>query len=250
MPEPVRLAQRVAEVAGCSRGDAELYVQNGWVMVDGRVVEAPNHPITDESVTLADDARLEPAEPATILLHKPAGYDTIQGRRPAAALVTPDSHWADDPSGVRLLQRHFLRLTPLVPLDAEASGLMVFSQDGRVWRRLTEDAAEIEHEYLVEVSGEIAPYGLNRLNHGLAYGGRELPPCKVSWQNETRLRFAIKDVRNGQLRDMCAQVGLDVVSIRRLRIGRIPLGRTSLLPGPEGVMPPGQWRYLPVGEKF
>jgi 23S rRNA pseudouridine2604 synthase len=245
MPDPVRLANRVAELAGCSRADAELYIQNGWVSVDGRVVEAPNRPVTDELVALADDARLEPAEPATVLLHKPAGYDAIQGRRPAAALVTPATHWPDDPSGVRLLQRHFLRLTPLVPLDAEASGLMVFSQDGRVWRRLTEDAAEIEHEYLVEVRGDAGPYGLARLCRGLSYGGRELPPCKVSWQNETRLRFAIKDVRNGQLRDMCAQVGLEVVSIRRLRIGRIPLGK-----GPEGAMPPGQWRYLPVGEKF
>jgi len=245
MPEPVRLAHRVAELAGCSRDDAALYIQNGWVLVDGVVVEAPNHPIAGESVTLADDARLEPAEPATILLNKPAGFHTIDGSRPAAALVKPATHWADDPSGVRLLQRHFLRLTPLVPLDAEASGLMVLSQDGRVWRRLTEDAAEIEHEYVVEVSGEIAPYGLARLNHGLSYGGRALPPCKVSWQNENRLRFAIKDVRNGQLRDVCAQVGLEVVSIRRLRIGRIPIGR-----GPEGAMPPGQWRYLPVGEKF
>ena len=245
MTEPVRLAQRVAELTGCPRGDAELYIQNGWVSVDGRVVEAPNHPVTDERVTLADDARLEPAEPATILLHKPAGYDAILERRPAAALVTPASHWADDPSGVRLLRRHFLRLTPLVPLDTEASGLMVFSQDGRVWRRLTEDAAEIEHEYLVEVRGDPAPYSLRKLNHGLSYGGRELPPCTVSWQNETRLRFAIKDVRNGQLRDMCAQVGLEVLSIRRLRIGRIPIGK-----GPEGAMPPGQWRYLPAGEKF
>jgi 23S rRNA pseudouridine2604 synthase len=166
------------------------------------------------------------------------------------ALVTPATHWAHDPSEIRVLQRHFQRLTPLVPLDAEASGLMVFSQDGRVWKRLTEDAAEIEHEYLVEVRGDIGPYGLHELKQGLSYGGRELPPCKVSWQNETRLRFAIKDVRNGQLRDMCAQVGLDVVSIRRLRIGRIPLGRTPLLSGPEGALPPGQWRYLPVGEKF
>jgi 23S rRNA pseudouridine2604 synthase len=245
MPESVRLAQRVAELAGCPRGDAELYVQNGWVSVDGVVVEAPNHPVTDERVTLADDARLEPAEPATILLHKPAGYDAIQGRRPAAALVKPETHWADDASGMRLLQRHFLRLTPLVPLDSEASGLMVFSQDGRVWRRLTEDAAEIEQEYLVEVRGDPGPYGLAKLSRGLSYGGRELAPCKVSWQSETRLRFAIKDVRNGQLRDMCAQVGLEVLSIRRLRIGRIPLGK-----GPEGAMPPGQWRYLPVGEKF
>ena len=245
MSEPVRLAHRVAELAGCSRDDASLYIQNGYVLVDGVVVEAPNHPITGESVTFADDARLEPAEPATILLHKPAGFHAIKGSRPAAALVTPASHWPDDPSGVRVLQRHFLRLTPLVPLDAEASGLMVLSQDGRVWRRLTEDAAEIEHEYVVEVSGEIAPYGLARLNHGLSYGGRALPPCKVSWQNENRLRFAIKDVRNGQLRDLCAQVGLEVVSIRRLRIGRIPIGK-----GPEGAMPPGQWRDLPAGEKF
>lgn len=240
-----RLAHRLAELTGCSRADAELYVQNGWVSVDGRVVEAPNHPVGEETVTLAADATLEPAEPATILLHKPAGFDALRGPRPAASLVTPDSHWADDSSGVRVLQRHFLRLTPLVPLDAEASGLMVFSQDGRVWRRLTEDAAQIEHEYLVEVRGELAPYALRKLDHGMVLDGRTLPPCKVSWQNETRLRFAIKDVREGQLRAMCAQVGLEVVSIRRLRIGRIPIGK-----GPEGAMPPGQWRYLPVGEKF
>ena len=237
-----RLAHRLAELAGCSRADAELYIQNGWVSVDGHVVEAPNHPVEGERITLADDARLEPAEPATILLHKPAGVDALHG---AAALVTPDTRWAGDPSGVRLLQRHFHRLTALAPLDKDASGLMVFTQDGRVWRRLTEDAAAIEHEYLVEVRGEPAPYSLRKLNHGLVVDGRELPPCKVSWQNETRLRFAIKDVREGQLRAMCAQVGLEVVTIRRLRIGRIPIGKR-----PEGAMPPGQWRYLPAGEKF
>lgn len=245
MSVPVRLAHRVAELFGCSRADAEQYIQNGWVSVDGQVVEAPQHPVTDEAVTLHSDARLEPVEPATVLLHKPPGFDAISGRRAAAALVKPETHWADDPSRVRILQRHFQRLTPLVSMDADASGLMVFTQDGRVWRRLTEDGDSIEHEYLVEVSGEIGPYGLRKLNHGLSYGGRELPPCKVSWQNENRLRFAIKGAQGGQLRDMCQQVGLKVVSIRRLRIGQIVLGK-----GPDGAMPPGQWRYLPVGEKF
>jgi 23S rRNA pseudouridine2604 synthase len=117
---------------------------------------------------------------------------------------------------------------------------MVLTQDGRVWRRLTEDADSIEHEYIVEVSGEIGPWGLKRLNHGLRYRGREIPPCKVSWQNEIRLRFAIKNAQPGQLRDMCAQVGLGVVAIRRIRIGKVPLGK----------MPVGTWRYFPVGEKF
>jgi len=240
MPDPVRLAKHLADLARCSRIDAERYIKNGWVSVDGRVVEDPAYPVSTETVTLDPDAQLDAVEPATILLHKPAGFDTISGRNAAAKLVQPETRWADDPSGVQLLERHFHRLTPLVPLDADASGLMVLTQDGRVWRRLTEDRDEIEQEFVVEVSGNIAPYGLLKLNHGLHYGGRALPPCKVSWQNEIRLRFALKGVQGGQLRDMCAQVGLDVVAIRRLRIGKVSLAK----------MPVGTWRYYPAGERF
>ena len=240
MSDPVRLAKQVSDLARCSRLEAEQYIKGGWVTVDGRVVEDPAHPVSTETVTIDPSAQLEAVEPATILLHKPVGYDTISGRKAAAGLVQPETRWDEDPSGVRLLERHFHRLTPLVPLDAEASGLMVLTQDGRVWRRLTEDGDEIEQEFLVEVSGDIGPYGLRKLNHGLHYNGRALPPCKVSWQNEIRLRFALKGVQGGQLRDMCKQVGLDVVAIRRLRIGKVPLAK----------MPVGAWRYLPTGEKF
>jgi 23S rRNA pseudouridine2604 synthase len=245
MPDPVRLAQRVVQLHGCTRAEAEQYIRNGWVTVDGITVEAPQHRVSDERVALDPAARLEPVEPATILLHKPAGFDAIAGPKPAAALVTPATRWAEDPSGVRPLQRHLHRLVAYVPLDVEASGLVVLTQDGRVQRRFEEQGDLIEHEYVVEVAGELAPYGLHKLAHGLAFNGRALPPCKVSWQNETRLRFAIKGVQNGQLRDMCAQVGLAVISIRRLRIGRIGLGK-----GADGVMPPGAWRYLPPGERF
>lgn len=245
MSTPVRLSHRLAELVGCSRAEAEQYIENGWVRVDGTVVEKPNFKVADEQIMLDADAKLEAVEPATILLHKPAGFDAIDGIKLASELVNPASRWADDPSDVRLLHRHFHRLVPLVSLDTQASGLMVLTQDGRVQRRLTEDADLIEHEYLVEVSGELAPYGLQRLVVGLEFDGRKLPPCKVSWQNETRLRFAIKGVRDGMLVEMCKQVGLSVVSIRRLRIGRIPLGK-----GPEGAMPPGAWRYLLVGERF
>ena len=240
MSEPIRLSKRVAALRECSRADAERYVEGGWVSVDGVVVDQPQHKVTTEVVTIDADASLKPLEPATLLLHKPQGFDAISGSNPAANLVTAESRWGDDPSDVRALKRHLANLTPLIPLDREASGLIVLTQDGRVWRRLTEDGDEIEHEYIVEVSGEIAPWGLRRLNPGLSYEGRELPPCTVSWQNEVRLRFAIKAVQGGQLRAMCKQVGLDVVSIRRLRIGRISLGK----------MPEGQWRYLPANERF
>ena len=240
MSKPVRLSKHLAELTGCSRSEAEQYITGGWVCVDGRVVEDPAYPVSGELVKLDPDARLEAVEPATMLLHKPVGFDTISGPKPAAELVRTGTRWPEDPSGVRLLQRHFHNLTPLMPLETEASGLMVLTQDGRVWRRLTEDHDQIEQEFVVEVSGDIAPYGLHKLNHGLRYGGRALEPCKVSWQNEIRLRFAIKGPQGGQLRDMCAQVGLQVVAIRRIRIGKISLAK----------MPVGTWRCLPVGERF
>lgn len=240
MTTPERLSKRVAALAGCSRSEAEQYIEGGWVSVDGVVIERPQHKVTTESVEIAPEAKLQAAEPATILLHKPAGVDAIEGESPALALVTPETHWEDDPSDMRVLKRHFHRLTPLMPLDRDASGLLVLTQDGRVWRRLTEDAASIEQEYVVEVAGEIAPDGLQKLNHGLSYYTRALPACKVSWQSEQRLRFAAKGVQPGQLRNVCEQVGLQVVAIRRLRIGKIPLGK----------MPVGQWRYLPVSERF
>jgi 23S rRNA pseudouridine2604 synthase len=125
-------------------------------------------------------------------------------------------------------------------LSAEDSGMVVVSQDGRMLSFLKERSPTLEQEYVVDVSGELAPYGLARLAHGLSYRGWPLPPCKVSWQSETRLRFAIKPVQPGQLRDMCAQVGLQVTAIRRLRIGRVAMGKLA----------PGQWRYLAPDERF
>lgn len=236
MPEPIRLARRVVELTGCSRSEAEQYIEGGWVTVDGETIEAPQHPVTDERVEIDPGAELGASEPATLLLNKPAGLDW----KDAAALATPDTHAADDDSGVRALKRRLHRLAPLMPLDTEASGLLVLSQDGRVSRKLTEDYAQIEQEFVVEVLGDAGPYTLSRIGHVPAYQGRGLAPCKVSWQNEVRMRFAIKNVQPGELRHRCRQGGLEVVSIRRLRIGGIALAK----------LPVGQWRYLPRGKRF
>jgi 23S rRNA pseudouridine2604 synthase len=236
MTDLVRLDKRVAALAGCSREQARRYIEGGWVTVDGTMVDRPHAMVGDEPVALAPGARPDPIEPATMLLHKPAGVEVAS----TPALVRPAARDPADDSGMRQLSRHFHQLAVLMPMDTEASGLLVLSQDPRAVRRLTEDAGQIEQEYVVEVAGDLAHASLGRLAHGLRYRARSLPPCKVSWQNETRLRFAIKAVQTGQLRHMCEQVGLEVRSIRRIRLGRIPLGK----------LPAGLWRYLPAGEKF
>ena len=237
MTHAQRLDKWIAETLHCSRTEARQYIEGGWVLVDGLVCERPETPVTPDRVSIDNDARLEPIEPATVLWHKPAGVDAVTQ---ATMAITPDNHSTMDDSGIRLLQRHLQRLTTLVPIDPEASGLVVLSQDGRICRRLTEDVASIEQEYIVEVAGELAPYGIARLCNGLQYQGRSLPPCKVSWQNEIRLRFAVKDVRPGQLPSMCRAVGLETVAMRRIRIGRVPLGK----------LPVNEWRFLPAGTRF
>jgi len=236
MSVPIRLDKCVAALVSCSRSEARQYIEGGWVSVDGAVVEEPQALVTSDQVALAADASLGAIEPVTLLLHKPEGLDIDQ----AMASVTPATRSALDMTGIRPLKRHLLRLNPLMPLEDAASGLLVLSQDGRVIRRLGEDANTIEQEFVVEVRGELQPYGLARLAHGLTYRQRTLSPCKVSWQNEDRLRFAIKGVQPGQLQAMCGQVGLEVLSLRRLRIGSVSLGK----------MDPGQWRYLPAGARF
>lgn len=233
--EGIRLAKRVAETVPCSRGEAERYIAGGWVTVDGAVVEDPATRVTSaQDVALLPGAEPVDPVPVTILLHKPAGIDAAG----ALALIAPETLAAA--GNERFLRRHLSRLTIVTPLEPEASGLLVLSQDWRVTRKLVEDGARVEQEYVVEVTGAIADDGLARLNASMRVQGRTTAPLKASWQSEARLRLAGKDVRPGQVAAMCAAVGLTVKSLRRLRIGRVALGQ----------LPAGRWRYLHEAERF
>jgi 23S rRNA pseudouridine2604 synthase len=238
MTDPIRLAKRLAELVSCSRREAELYIAGGWVLVDGQVVEEPQFMVAEQKVELRPGATLVPVEPVTILFHQPP--DTEMNADSIRQLLSADTRAPDDHSNIRLLRQHFFKLTQCTTLESHASGLTVFTQDFRVSRKLTDDAATIEQEYVVEVAGELVEDGLKLLNHGLSYNGKPLPPVKVSWQSETRLRFALKGVKPGQVAHMCKAVGLQVVSIKRLRIGRVSMSK----------LPLGQWRYLMPYEKF
>lgn len=237
MTESIRLSKRLAEQIACSRTEAEQYIEGGWVQVDGMVVEEAGFRILPhQQVEVAPEASLEAILPVTILLNKRPGDDINTALRSIAA----DNMTAGDRSGLRFLKRHLVDLKIADPLELKAGGLLVFTQDWRMARKLIDDAAKVEHEYIAEVSGNIAPDGLALLNHGLSFNGRALAPVKVSWQNETRLRFALKGGKPFQITHACEQVGLHVVALKRIRIGRLPMAG----------LPEGQWRYLLGYERF
>lgn len=225
--EGIRLAKRVAEVAGCSRAEAERYIAGGWVSVDGAVAEDPATRVTPaQAVALLPGATPVEPEPVTILLHKPAGVEL----EAALAGIGPDTQVLENGRGKAFLRRHLFKLTLATPLETMASGLVVFSQDWRVMRKLVEDAPRNEVEYVAEVEGKIADGGLDKL-------GRMF---RASWQSEARLRIAGKNIQRGQIERLCGDVGLKVTALRRLRIGRISMGS----------LPPGGWRYLRDVERF
>jgi 23S rRNA pseudouridine2604 synthase len=244
MTEPVRLAKRLAEMLSCSRREAEQYIEGGWVRVAGVVVEEPQFRVLDQKIEVDPDASLLALTPVTLLLHKPAGYEAGLGAgNPAAQLLTAENQSKDDRSGLRPLRKHFSAQALATPLATAASGLVVFTQDWRIARKLSEDAAVMEHEVIVELAGEISAGGLarlNRIDHGFTFNGRLLPPAKVSWQSETRLRFALKGEQPGQIAYMCESVGLTVLAMKRIRVGRVPMSSLAS----------GQWRYLLPHERF
>ena len=190
----------------------------------------------EQHIELLPQASLAPVTPVTILLHKPAGIvaQTLWQQ------IKPETMAAGNRSGLHFLKRHTSNLTLTDSLETKASGLVVLTQDWLIARKLVDDAAKIEHEFIVEVEGNIAEDGLALLNHGLKFNGKELPPIKVSWQNETRLRFAMKAAQPFLISHMCEKVGLTVVAQKRIRIARIPMSN----------LPEGQWRYLLGYERF
>ena len=243
--ESVRLAKRLAEQEQCSRREAELHITAGNVQVDGKVVQLPETRVRPEQqVTLRSGAQPEAVPPVTLLMHKPAGY--TQGRpygrvRSAHSLLGEASMaQVDTPMPLLVLAQHFKNLESFLPLPLPASGLIVYTQDRRVARKLGEEGMWLEQECIVGVEGRIHEDGLELMKEGLPIGKRQLPPCRVSWQNETHLRFALKGIAPDEIEAMCTEVGLRVVSLRRLRIGRVSLAK----------VPEGQWRYMMPWERF
>jgi 23S rRNA pseudouridine2604 synthase len=238
----------MSELGLASRREADEWIARGWVRVDGRVVaELGSRVMPEQRITIDPRARGEQAQRVTILLHKPVGYVSGQaedGYPPAVTLIGPKSQWRDDRSAVTFNRNHLRSLAPAGRLDIDSTGLLVLTQDGRIAKLLIGEDHRVEKEYLVRVRhvrpGPLPAHELERLRHGLELDGVALKPARVSWANEDQLRFVLREGRKRQIRRMCEAVGLEVLGLKRVRIGSVVLGP----------LPPGQWRLLGVGERF
>ncbi len=200
------------------------------------------------------------------------------GHEPAITLIQPQNRWAEDNARFFFHGSQLKSLVPAGRLDIDSTGLLVMTQDGRVARQLIGEDSVMEKEYLVRVvytgvansaaaNSPAATYGgkvqqlsriddddpvsadvqsvfppekLRLLRHGLRLDDQALKPAQVEWQNPEQLRFVLTEGKKRQIRRMCELVGLRVVGLKRVRVGKVMLGN----------LPVGQWRYLQPHEKF
>ena len=242
--EKVRVSKLMSEQGLCSRREADSYIERGWVLVDGKpVTELGTRIYPNQKITLAPAAQSRQQASVTILLNKPIGYVSGQPEkdyRPAVTLVTAQSHFKGDRSPLRFSPAHLKGLAPAGRLDIDSTGLLVFTQDGRVAKKLIGEDSTIEKEYLVRVEGRLPQEKLALLNFGLSLDDKPLKRADVRWQNKDQLRFVLREGKKRQIRRMCELVGLRVTGLKRVRIGKLMLGD----------LPLGEWRYLGADERF
>lgn len=239
-----RLSKIMAARGLCSRREADRYIERGLVRVDGEVLSELGTKVSpDARIELAEAGQKRQDAQATFLLNKPIGYVSGQpedNHKPASVLLAKETRWREDKSPRRFHPAQLQGLAPAGRLDIDSSGLLILTQDGRIARQVIGEDSDIDKEYLVRVVGKLSAEGLKLLNHGLSLDGKPLKPAQVDWQNEDQLRFVLHEGKKRQIRRMCELVGLKVVGLKRIRIGRVVLGN----------LPPGQWRYLRDDEQF
>lgn len=237
--ELVRLSKLMASRGICSRREADSFIEKGLVKVDGVIIDTLGTKVSPSAqITLLQEARKAQSRLVTIMLNKPIGYVSAQaedGYQPAIVLINEKNRFG---VGAKLQPENLKGLAVIGRLDIDSQGLLLFSQDGRLARSVIGEDSNIEKEYLVRVGGSLSREGLALLRHGLVLDGRELLPARVEWLNDDQLRFVLREGKKRQIRRMCEAVGLRVLGLKRVRIGRLRLRD----------LPEGKWRYVDAGE--
>ena len=225
--------QKILSAAGaCSRRQAEDYLREGRVTVNGVIAALGEKADPDRDQIALDGRPLSPpSQRVYLLLNKPRGY------------VTTLSDERGRPTVAELVADCGTRVYPVGRLDMDSEGLLLLTNDGAFAQRLAHPSHQMEKEYHVTVAGSLAGCvrrlaALTALEDGtpiVPAGVRVLQKGGDTWL----LSITIHQGLNRQIRRMCAEEGLTVRRLQRVREGALCLGK----------LPPGRWRALTEEEK-
>lgn len=227
----MRLNRYIAHAGICSRREADAFIAEGLVKVNGKIITQMGYIVKPDDVVQFDDRRIYPEKPVYILLNKPKDYITTtsdeKGRKTVLDLVKD--------CGAS-------RLFPVGRLDRNTTGLLLLTNDGELAERLTHPRRRVEKLYKVVLDKNLKPEDLNKLRtEGVQLEDGPFKPDAVEYvENAPRntLGVLIHSGRNRIVRRMFEALGYQVVKLDRVVFAGLTKAK----------LPRGHWRHLTPAE--
>ena len=216
--KPERIAKRIARAGICSRREAETYIADGRVKVNGELLESPAFTVTEKDIVEVDNVRLNKAEPPRLWrYHKPRGL--VVSNRDEKGRDTIFTH----------LPASLPRVISVGRLDIDSEGLLLLTNDGDLARHLELPATGWTRKYRVRVHGRVEEKKLEEIAEGVVVDGVQYGPvlARLDTQKNSNawLTIAIKEGRNREVRNIMEHLGYPVTRLLRLSYGPFLLGR-------------------------
>ena len=226
---PIRLNKYIANAGICSRREADVLISTGAITVNGEVVTEMGHKVMPTDEVRYGDKVLQREKPVYVLLNKPKDYIT----------TTDDER---DRANVMELVRDACeeRIYPVGRLDRDTTGLLLFTNDGDLTKKLTHPSSAIEKTYAVELDKPFASVDMDMLRNGVELSDGKITPDEVEYTGETKkeVGVTIHSGKNRIIRRMFESLGYEVVKLDRV----IFAGLTKK------DLPRGRWRFLTKNE--
>jgi 23S rRNA pseudouridine2605 synthase len=224
----MRLAKYLAHAGVASRRAAEDIVRAGRVTVGGEVVTDPARDVSNADAVTVDGSSVRGAEDRVVwLLNKPEGVVS----------TAKDTHGRK--TVIDLVDGGGRRLYPVGRLDADATGLILLTNDGELANALTHPRFEVPKIYRVRVARPpVSDRAIRTLREGVRLEDGMTAPARVRRDGRDVLELTIHEGRNRQVKRMCEAVGHRVLALERiafgpLRLGELPRGRARRVTGAE-----------------
>lgn len=214
----IRLNKYLAHAGVCSRRDADRLIEQGKVLVNGRM-PSPGQGVSEEDEITVDGRQVRPREKTIVLaFYKPVGVTCTERDVHAEKTVTDMVHYP-------------VRVTYAGRLDRDSEGLLLLSNDGDLIQGMMRGANCHEKEYAVRVDREITPEFLEKMAAGIYLKdlGITTRECRLKQTGKRTFRIVLTQGVNRQIRRMCAACGWKVETLKRIRIMNITL--KGLKPG-------------------
>ena len=212
-----RVAKVVARAGLCSRRDAEEWVTEGRVSVNGRVINSPALDVTANDVITVDGKPLPARERTRLFMyHKPRG------------LMTTHADPEGRPTVFDHLPEDLPRLISIGRLDFNTEGLLLLTNDGGLARTLELPDTGWLRRYRVRAHGSVTQAQLDELKNGVEVDGVKYGAIDATVERDQGanvwLVFAIREGKNREVRNICAHLGLEVNRLIRISYGPFQLG--------------------------